>query len=491
VETPMSVGPAGAPLAVAEQPFGLLIGGEWLRRGRTIAVTNPFTGERIATVAAGNPADATAAIGAAGTALANPLPAHARYDILMRAADRVEADQDVYAWTIAREGSKTITEARREPGRAATILRLAAECGRQLCGQTLPFDMRPGSETRVGYYFRVPVGIVVAITPFNDPLAMAAHKVGPALAAGNAVVLKPASSTPLSALRLAADLMAAGLPPGRLNVVTGSGRELGDTLVADSRVRLVTFTGGVETGEHITRMAGIKKLSMELGSNSPVIVLPDADLTRAVPAIASGAFAQAGQNCLGVQRVLIHERVYEAFTSRFADHVSRLTAGSSLDASVDVCAMITEEQAARLESWIHEAVAKGARLLLGGRRQGALLWPTVLEHVPAGVHLDCQEAYGPVVSLYRVASLDEAIDRANAVRYGLHAAVFTSSLQPAFTAVQRLAAGAVIVNDSTDYRLDVMPFGGTKLSGIGREGPRFAVESMTETRVVCFNLQDL
>jgi glyceraldehyde-3-phosphate dehydrogenase (NADP+) len=491
VEKTMSLGSAGAPRAAAEESFGLLIGGEWVRRSRTIDVVNPFTEERIATVAAAATADATAAITAAEAALASPFPAHQRYDVLMRAADRVEADQDAYAWTIAREGSKTIREARREPPRAATILRLAAEYGRQLSGETLPFEMRPGSENRVGYYFRVPVGLLVAITPFNDPLAMAAHKVGPALAAGNAVVLKPSSATPLSALRLAHDLIAAGLPQGRLNVVTGSGQELGDVLVADPRVRMVTFTGGVETGEHISRTAGIKKLSMELGSNSPVIVLPDADLSRAVPAISSGAFAQAGQNCLGVQRVFVHDRVYDAFKSAFVEHVSRLTPGSSVDPSVDVCAMITERQAIRLESWIQEAASRGARVLVGGRRKGALLWPTVLDHVPAGVQLDCQEAYGPVVSLYRVASLDEAIDRANSVPYGLHAAIFTNSLHPAFKAVQRLAVGAVIVNDSTDYRLDVMPFGGTKLSGIGREGPRFAVESMTETRVVCLNLPEM
>jgi glyceraldehyde-3-phosphate dehydrogenase (NADP+) len=485
----MTLGSAGAAPAAAENAFGLLIGGEWVQRSRIIEVRNPLGGEPIATVAAGTAADAAAAVGSAEGALRTPFPAHARYDVLMRAADRIEADQEAYAQLIAREGSKTIREAQREPPRAATILRLAAEGGRQLCGETLPLDMRPGSENRVGYYFRVPVGVVVAITPFNDPLAMAAHKIGPALAAGNAVVLKPASATPLSALRLAQDLVAAGLPAGRLNVVTGAGQEIGDALVSDPRVRLVTFTGGVDTGEHITRTAGIKKLSMELGSNSPVIVLTDADLGRAVPAIVSGAFAQAGQNCLGVQRVFVQERIYDDFKTQFVAHASRLTAGSSLDEAVDVCAVINEAQGARLEAWIQEAVTQGADVLIGGRRQGALVWPTVLENVPAGVRIDSQEAYGPVVSLYRVGSLDEAIGRANAVVYGLHAAIFTRSLQDAFTAVHRLAVGAVIVNDSTDYRLDVMPFGGTKLSGIGREGTRFALEAMTETRVVCFTLE--
>jgi glyceraldehyde-3-phosphate dehydrogenase (NADP+) len=302
------------------------------------------------------------------------------------------------------------------------------------------------------------------------------------------VVLKPASATPLSALHLGRELMEAGLPPGRLNVVTGRGEELGEALVSDPRVRLVSFTGGVETGEWITRKAGIKKLSMELGSNSPVIVLPDANLDKAVPAIAAGAFAQAGQNCLGVQRVLVHDRVYSAFSKRFVEHVSRLRAGSSLDEHTDVCAMITPREADRVESWIAEAVEKGARVLIGYRREGTLIWPTVLENIPDGVKLDCQEVYGPVVSLYRVPSLDDAIAKANRVSYGLHAAVFTESLRDAFHAIQHLDVGGVIVNDSTDYRLDVMPFGGTKLSGIGREGIRFALQEMTETRVVCLNL---
>jgi glyceraldehyde-3-phosphate dehydrogenase (NADP+) len=478
---------AGAVSTPADR-FGLLIGGSWVRRPGSIEVRNPFDGRRVAVITAAEPEDVRAAVGAAAASLAVDFPLHARVEVLFEAAARIERRQDEYAQIIAREGSKTIREARREPLRAAAILRLAAEEARRLAGETLPFDSRAGSENRHGYYFRVPVGVVAAITPFNDPLAMVAHKCGPALAVGNAVVLKPASATPLSALRFAEDVVAAGLPPGRLNVVTGSGDTLGPALVGDPRVRLVTFTGGIAVGERIARAAGIKKLSMELGSNSPVIVLADADLARAVPAICDGAFAQAGQNCLGVQRVLVHDSIYEAFRARLVDRVESLTAGSSLDETVDVCAMISEAQAVRVESWIQEAVAGGARVLVGGRRDGAVLWPTVLEDVPAGVHLDCDEAYGPVASLYRVSSLDEAIDRANAVNYGLHAAIFTDSVRDAFAAIRGLAVGAVIVNDSTDYRLDVMPFGGTKMSGFGREGIRFASEEMTETRVVCFNL---
>jgi len=480
--------PAGAPAGRFAGDYGLLVNGRWRPAAQTIDVRNPFDGECVARVASATTADAASAIDAAHAAAGGPFPAHARYDVLMRAADRIEARQEDYARAIAGEGSKTIREARREPPRAATILRLCAAEARQISGQTLPFDSRPGSEHRVGYYVRCPIGVVLAITPFNDPLAVAAHKVGPALAAGNAVVLKPSSATPLSALWLARDLMDAGLPPGRLNVLTGRGDVLGPVLTADDRVRLVSFTGGVETGQQIARTAGLKKLSLELGSNSPVIVLPDARLDAAAAAVTAGAFAQAGQNCLGVQRVFVHEGVYDGFKSLLLDDVGRLKAGWSLDESVDVCAMIDEGQARRLESWIQEAEGQGARVLTGGRREGAVLWPTVLEAVPSGARLDRDEAYGPVLSLYRVGSLDEAIERANHVRYGLHAAIFTESLRDAFSAVRRLQVGAVIVNDSTDYRLDVMPFGGTKLSGVGREGVPFAVEEMTETRVVCFNL---
>ena len=466
----------------------MLIGGSWVAGKERIEVRNPFDGRLVGTVPRGTKGDIEAAISAASASLEQDWLAHARYRVLMRAADLIDERTAEYVDTIAREGSKTIREARSEPPRAANLLRLSAEEGRRIAGETLPFDSRAGSENRVGYYCRFPIGVVGAITPLNDPLALACHKVGPALAAGNAVVLKPASPTPLAAVGLARDLMAAGLPPGRLNVVTGPGQDLGDALVGDPRVRLITFTGGVEAGEHMTRVAGIKKLLMELGSNSPVIVCPDANLDRAVPAIATGAFAQAGQNCVGVQRVLIHRDVYDAFTERFIAHVAQLKAGSSLDETTDVCAMINEREGARVQAWVQEAVDKGARVLVGGRREGAVVWPTVLERVPDGVRLDCEEVFGPVVGLYRVASLDEAIERANRVNYGLQAGIFTESLRDGFKAVQRLSFGGVMINDSTHYRLDVAPFGGTKLSGIGREGIRFTLLEMTETKIVCFNL---
>jgi glyceraldehyde-3-phosphate dehydrogenase (NADP+) len=475
---------------ISEASIGspMYLAGEWVKRDEEIDVRNPLDGTLVGTIPRGTTEDIESAVRAAEASLETGFPLHARCDVLMAAAERIEARKDQYAWTIACEGSKGIREAGWEPRRVAQILRLSAEEARRLAGETLPFDSRAGSENRDGYYFRFPLGVVGAITPFNDPLAMAAHKMAPALAAGNAVVMKPGTATPFSALGLASDLLEAGLPPDRIHVVTGPGNELGQALASSRALRLLSFTGGIETGERITRVAGIKKLSMELGSNSPVLVHADADLARAVPAISAGAFAQAGQNCLGVQRVLIHENVYEEFRDRFVTHVSALRAGSSMDEETDVCAMINESQAVRVDDWVREALDQGARALIGARREGTLYYPTVLERVPEGVKLDCEEVYGPVVSLYKIATLEEAIEKANQVEYGLHAAIFTESLRDAYKAIRGLHVGAVIVNDSTDYRLDVMPFGGTKLSGIGREGIRFAFQELTETRVVCFNL---
>lgn len=466
----------------------MFLGGEWVTRTETIGVRNPFDNALIAEVPLGKTDDVKLAIESASLSLHNDFPLHARYDLLMKAALLVEAKAELYARTIALEGSKTIREARREPVRTANLLRLSAEEGRRLTGQTLPFESRVGSESRTGYYFRFPVGIIAAITPFNDPLAMAAHNIGPAIAAGNAIILKPSARTPLSVLMLARDFAEAGLPMGRLSVITGHGSDLGEAMVSDPRVRLVTFTGGVETGRQVSRWLGIKKVLMELGSNSPVIVMDDAKLGNAVPAISDGAFAQAGENCLGVQRVFVHDAIYAEFRTRFVAHVSKLKAGSSMDESVDVCAMIACEEARRVESWVDDAVKGGATLLVGGKREGAVMWPTVMEGVSAQSPLSCEEVYGPVVSLYRFSSLEEAIRLSNESEYGLHAAIFTERIDNAFKAIHGLHCGAVMVNDSTDYRLDVMPFGGTKLSGVGRQGIWSMIQEMSETRVVCFKL---
>ena len=468
----------------------MLIGGEWKEGSETIPVLDPFSGEVVDTVPKGTGADAEAAITAAleGFQENRALSTGERSRILRRTAHLLEERQEEFANLIAREASKTIREARKEAYRCTQTLRVSGEEATRLLGETIAFDQQKGSENRKGYFYRSPIGVVAAITPFNDPLNLVAHKVGPAIAGGNACVVKPATVTPLSALRLAELFLEAGLPPKVLSVVTGPGGEVGDALVSDPRVRMVSFTGGVEAGLMVTKRAGLKKIGMELGSNSPVIVLEDADLGEAVESCVSGAFWAAGQNCIGVQRIYVQNRVFAAFRDAFVERTLRYKVGPKLEEDCDMGPLITEGEARRVEDWVGDAIRAGAKVECGHRREGAVYWPTVLTGVPAGVRVDCDEIFGPVVNLYPVADLEEGIARSNGVDFGLQAAVFTKSLPSAFRAIEGLEAGAVIVNDSTDYRMDAMPFGGIKQSGLGREGIRFALQEMTEPKAVCFNL---
>lgn len=468
----------------------MLIGDRWVDKEEKIEVRNPYNDELVDTVPSGDKDDVEAALRAAeeGFRINRGLPVHKRIAILYRAAEILRSRQEEFARTIATEGSKTIREARKEASRCVDTMTISAEEARRIVGETIPFDSRPGSENRVGYYYRFPIGIIAAITPFNDPLNLVAHKVGPAIAGGNAVVLKPATVTPLSALKLAEALIEAGLPWKILNVVTGYASRIADCLVTDPRVRMISFTGGTEAGLEIVKKAGLKKIGMELGSNSPVIIMDDADLEKAVELSVSGAFWAVGQNCIGVQRIYIHEAVYDEFERRFVARTKKMKVGFQLEEDTDMGPMITEGEARRVEEWVKEAVAMGAELLTGGKRKGTLFEPTVLRNMPETAKLNCEEVFGPVVNLYKVSSLDEAIRLANNVKYGLHGAIFTRNLDNAFKAIRELDVGGVIVNDSTDYRIDMMPFGGVKWSGLGREGIKFALLEMTEPKVVCFNL---
>ncbi len=468
----------------------MLIDGQWVGASETIPVHDPYTGEVVDTVPRGTAADVDRAVASAleGYGDMRCLSSGERSFILRRAADLLDARGEEFAVMIAREASKTIREARKEVYRCTQTLRVSGEEATRILGETVAFDQQKGSENRRGYFYRFPIGVIGAITPFNDPLNLVAHKVGPALAAGNGVVVKPATVTPLSALKLAELLLEAGLPPRALNVVTGPGGEVGEALVTDPRVRMISFTGGVEAGLRVTRKAGLKKIGMELGSNSPVIVLEDCDLDAAVESCVSGAFWTAGQNCIGVQRLYVQEGAFEAFREAFVARTLRYKVGPKLEEDCDMGPLITEAEAMRVEEWVEEALAAGARVECGHRREGATYWPTVLTGVPEGVKVDCEEVFGPVVSLYPIRDLEEGIRRSNAVDFGLHAAIFTSSLASAFRAVEELEAGGVIVNDSTDYRMDAMPFGGIRNSGLGREGIRFALQEMTEPKTVCFNL---
>jgi len=469
----------------------MLLDSQWVDREEKIPVYDPYDDSIIDHVPSATGEDALKALDAAekGFAVARKMTVFERAKILYKSAEIVSGRLEEFAVTIAKEGSKTIREARKEAMRCVNTLTISAEEAKRILGETIPFDSFPGGENRIGYYYRFPIGIILAITPFNDPLNLVAHKLGPALAAGNSVILKPATVTPLSALKLAEVMLEAGLPPEVLQVITGSGVKLGEVLVPDERVRMVSLTGGLEAGKEVAKIAGIKKLGMELGSNSPVIVWGDAALDWAVESCVSGAFWAAGQNCIGVQRLYVHKAIYETFKEKFVQRTRKYKIGNKLLEETDMGPMITKGEAKRAEDWINEAVAMGAKVLCGGKRENALLEPTVLEHVPENAAIHKEEIFGPVVNLYPVETVDDAVQKANSLPFGLHAAVFTKDVNTAFKIAYALDCGGVMINDSTDYRLDSMPFGGIKNSGLGREGIKFSLQEMTEPKTICFNLE--
>jgi glyceraldehyde-3-phosphate dehydrogenase (NADP+) len=469
----------------------MLIDSEWVDRDKKIPVRDPFDDSVIDHVPGASREDAMLVLDAAarGFETARKMTVFERAAVLYKAAQIISERLEEFATTIAREGSKTIREARKEASRCVNTLTVSAEESKRLTGETIPFDSFPGGENRVGYYYRFPIGVVLTITPFNDPLNLVAHKLGPAIAAGNSVILKPATVTPLSGIKLAEALLEAGLPPDTLQVITGSGVELGEVLIPDERVRMISITSGIEAGRTVAELAGIKKLGMELGSNSPVIVWEDAALEWAVESCVSGAFWAAGQNCIGVQRLYIHRSIYESFRDRFVERTLKYRIGDKMLEETDMGPMITEGEAGRVERWIGEAVEIGAEIACGGGREGTLVEPTVLEKVPEEANIHREEVFGPVVNLYPVDEVEEAIEKANSLPFGLHAAVFTQDVNLAHQIAYALDCGGVMINDSTDYRLDSMPFGGVKYSGLGREGIKFSLQEMTEPKTICFNLE--
>lgn len=449
-------------------------------------VTSPFDGTVVGAVPA-TPASAAEEVlttARHGAIKAGALSRHARGKILDTAATDIEDRSEEFAQTITSESGKTIRQARKEVLRAVNTLRLSAAEARRNAGEMIPFDSYEGSEDRTGWYSREPLGIIAAITPFNDPLNLVVHKIGPAIAGGNAVILKPSALTPLSAQMLADTLAKAGLPDGILTVVHG-GREVAEVIIKTRDVRMVSFTGGFSTGENIAHAAGLKKLSMDLGGNASVIVMADADLKTAVESCVSGAFWAAGQNCVGVQRILIAEPLYARFRHRFLQETARLVAGDPSDEQTDVGPMINGRALSQLKAKLDEAIDDGAACLAGNTYEGNVLQPTVLENVSATSRLWQEEVFGPVVMLQPFDTLDEAMDVANAIDFSLHAGIFTNSLETAMDAANRLDAGGVMINDSSDYRFDGMPFGGSKYGNMGREGVRFAYEEMTQPKVIC------
>ena len=466
----------------------ILIDSKWIERDDKIGVYDPFDNSLIDHIPRANREDVNNVLKAAekGCKIAKNLTIYERSQILYKTADILTNRTEEFAQLLARESSKTIREARKEVSRCVNTLRVSGEETKRIHGETIAFDSFPGGENRKGYYYRFPIGIILAITPFNDPLNLVAHKLGPAFAGGNSVILKPATVTPLSAIKLTEALLEAGLPPQVLQIITGHGVEIGEPLIKDERIQMLSFTGGITAGKKIVSIAGIKKLGMELGSNSPVIVWSDCDIDWAVESCVSGAFWAAGQNCIGVQRIYIHKKIYDEFKDKFINRAERLKVGNKLSEETDMGPMITATEALRVENWIKDAIQSGATLLCGGQRKGAFISPTVLENVPKNCRIYCEEVFGPVVNLFRIDDFDEAIKEANSLEYGLHAAVFTKDVNLAFKAAYEIECGGVMINDSTDFRLDSMPFGGVKNSGLGREGIKFALQEMTEPKVICF-----
>jgi acyl-CoA reductase-like NAD-dependent aldehyde dehydrogenase len=463
----------------------MLVGGEWYETGETLDVTSPFDGSVVARVAYGGGDDARRAIEAAAAAMRTPVPAHERAAVLDRVAALLRDRRDQFAETIAREAGKPIATAQAEADRAVQTVLFSAVEARSLGGEVIGMDAHPAGGGHAGLVMRLPIGIVGAISPFNFPLNLVAHKIAPAFAAGCAVVLKPAGATPLSALLLAQAFEDAGQPAGWLNVVVGRSSEIGDALIADDRVKLITFTGSSAVGWKLRERASRKKVSLELGNSTPVIVLADADLEKAATAVAANGYSFAGQSCISVQRVYVQDSAYDEFVAKLRPKVEALVTGDPLDPATQVGPVIDHGNRDRIHEWVDEAVGGGATLLAGGAFDDAgLLRPTLLGDVDLDMKVACDEVFGPVVTLARVRDVDEAIEKANGTGYGLQAGIFTADISTALKATRLLEFGGVTVNEAPTYRADQMPYGGVKDSGNTREGPRYAVHEMTEPRLV-------
>jgi acyl-CoA reductase-like NAD-dependent aldehyde dehydrogenase len=470
-------------MATATEAHKLLLDGNWIETGDWLEVPSPYSGEVVGRVAKAGADETRQAIDAAARALESPLPAYERAAILDRVADLLRERHEDVAQTICAEAGKPIRTARGEASRAVATYTFAAVEARKLAGDVVPMDASDAGVGKVAFTLRRPIGIVGAISPFNFPCNLVAHKLAPALAAGCPVVLKPASQTPLSALLLAELEQEAGLPGGWLNVLVGNSAEIGDVLVGDERVRMITFTGSSGVGWDLAARAARKRVRLELGNSTPVIVAADADLEAAAAKIAATAFSFAGQSCISVQRIYVEQPVLDGFLEQFLPLVEKLVVGDPADEATDVGPVIDAGSHSRIVEWIEEAEAAGAQLLAGGTDSEPLR-PVVLAGAPETVRVVCDEVFGPVCVVNGVDSLADAYARANGTDYGLQAGIFTSSLATALAAAEALEFGGVTVNEAPTFRADQMPYGGIKGSGNTKEGPAYAVREMTEERLV-------
>jgi len=468
--------------------YGALINGQWLKTGDAIEVRSPYNDALVAIVHRAGPSEIESAIAMATAAFEETrrLPSWQRAEILEKVSAGIAARREEFARTIALEAGKPIRTARLEVDRAIFTFKVAAEETKRIYGQIVPLDWLPGTEGRMGYIRRVPRGPIAGISPFNFPLNLVAHKVAPAMAASNPIILRPASQTPLSSLKLAEVILAAGWPEGAIAVVPCT-TTTANPLVEDDRIKLLTFTGSPAVGWSLKRRAGRKPVTLELGGNAGVIVHEDADLGYAASRVAWGGFSYAGQSCISVQRVYIHHRVYESFVDDLVPQVQALKVGDPLDEATDVGPLIDGGAADRLGDWLKEAVARGAQVLSGGEREGNVWQPTVLASIQEDMRVSCQEVFGPLVGLYQYTDVSQAIRSVDASDFGLQAGLFTNDWNLIQTAFDEIEVGGLMVNDVSTFRVDHMPYGGVKDSGIGREGLRYAIEEMTEMKLLMYN----
>ena len=470
---------------------GLYIGGKWVETEQHDEIRLPYDGTVVGLVARATEAHVHRAIEAAqeGARAMASLANYERSDMLLRIAEEVRKNEDELAQLICSETGKPIKQARTEANRSVDTLVAAAHAARELRGDVAPMDFAAGGEHRMAMTVREPLGVIGAITPFNFPLNLTLHKLAPALAAGNAVVHKPAERTPLSVLHLAHLVERAGAPAGAYNIITGNGPALAAVMLRDPSIAMITFTGSMKVGMELRAKAGMKRVTLELGNNSAAIIEPDADLPLAISRSVPGAFGLSGQSCISLQRAFAHESIADRYIQGLVAGAKALRIGHPYEASTEVSSLIDEAAAIRVESWIEEAVNAGARLLCGGKRRGATIEPAVLTNVPASARISCEEVFGPVVAVYRYESLEDAIARVNSTPYGLQAGIFTRDLSRAFRAARELQFAGVLINDVPTFRMDHMPYGGAKHSGLGREGPRYAIEEMTELKLICWKTE--
>jgi len=459
---------------------------------KTMDVFNPYNQEQVATLMLATKDDLNEAVESCFETFHNKMnhmPAHDRADILRRAADLLEEREEEFAQAIVQEAGKPIKYSKGEVQRAVQVIRFASELAKNIYGEVIPMDAAVGGQNRMGLVKRKPLGVVGAITPFNFPLNLSLHKIAPAIAAGNTVVYKPAEKTPLSAYKLVRLFQQAGLPDGALNLVIGTGKETGEPLVQHDKVQKITFTGSVPVGKTIRESAGLKKVTLELGSNSPNIIFNDANLEEAVEGLVKGAFAFSGQVCISAQRIYVHRDIYDTFLEKYVELTKTLTIGNPEDEDTDFGPMINEDEAKRAKQWIDDAVEKGAKVHTGGKRDGTILEPTIISDVKNDMKIIAQEVFAPIVSVMPFDTEEEVIQRSNDSIYGLQAGVFTKDMDRAFRVADQLEMGGVWINEISTYRQDNHPYGGVKQSGMGKEGVKYAIEDMTELKFIGVKLK--